>query len=174
MNLQEGADLIRKGELLAVPIRNGAIVLGLAAENGISNVPKAGKLVRDRFILIDSERRLFQIFDEVPDIAWDLMEQTKNQIIVELANPKGIDVKWLEMDGSLRFKFTNNLDLKKLIGRVNGPIICFRFNHISDAEAHLNTAEYVLNLQAELPDEGMQLLPVIKLDQSANIQIVRS
>ncbi len=174
MNIQEGAEVIRSGGLVAVQIKSGAAVIGLATTDGLTNVLQEGKSIRDRYVLIDSERRAFQVFDDIPEIAWDLLDQTGNQLILELSNPKGIDVKWLELDGALRIKFLNNLEIKKMLNQVNKPVICFRFNHIDDVSAHLNTEEYVLNLQADLPDEGMQMLPIIKLDESANIQILRS
>ncbi|MDF0720698.1 L-threonylcarbamoyladenylate synthase [Kaistella sp. PBT33-4] len=90
---------------------------------------------RDRsksvIILVESEKRL-QDLVEVPEIAWDIMDLSEKPVTLIYDNPKGLPAELLAEDGSIGIRLVKDDYLKKLIGKLNKPLVSTSANFSGD------------------------------------------
>lgn len=73
-------------------------------------------------ILVESEKRLQSIV-EVPQAAWDIMDLSEKPVTIIYDNPKGLPRELLASDGSIGIRLTKDPYLKKLIGKIDCPLV---------------------------------------------------
>ena len=73
-------------------------------------------------ILVDSVRMLQSIVD-VPVLAWDLMDLSEKPITIVYDNPRGMPKELVAADNTIAIRLTNDLFCKKLISKLNSPIV---------------------------------------------------
>lgn len=90
---------------------------------------------RDRsksvIILVESEKRL-QDLVEVPQIAWEIMDLSEKPVTLIYDNPKGLPKELLAEDGSIGIRLVKDNYLKKLIGKLNKPLVSTSANLSGD------------------------------------------
>lgn len=77
---------------------------------------------KSMIILVDSVKRLQDIV-EVPELAWEIMDLSEKPVTIIYDNPKGLPQELLAEDGSVGIRLVKELYLKKLIGKLNKPIV---------------------------------------------------
>lgn len=73
-------------------------------------------------ILVESEKRLQDLVD-VPPMAWEIMDLSEKPVTVVYDNPRGLPKDLLAEDGSIGIRLVKDLFCKKLITKLNRPII---------------------------------------------------
>ena len=73
-------------------------------------------------ILVDSAKRLQDLVD-VPEIAWDLIDLSEKPMTLIYDNPKGLPKELLAEDGSIGIRLVDDLFLKKIISKMNKPLV---------------------------------------------------
>lgn len=73
-------------------------------------------------ILVESEKRL-QDLVEVPEMAWDIMDLSEKPVTIVYDSPKGLPKELLAEDGSIGIRLVKDPYLKKLIGKLNQPLV---------------------------------------------------
>ena len=73
-------------------------------------------------ILVESEKRL-QDLVEVPAVAWDIMDLSEKPITIVYDAPKGISKNLIAEDGSIGIRLVKNEFCKRLISKLNKPIV---------------------------------------------------
>lgn len=73
-------------------------------------------------ILVENEKRLQEIV-EVPPIAWDIIDLSEKPITIIYQNPKNLPQKLLAQDGSIGIRIVKNDFCKKLIQKLNRPLV---------------------------------------------------
>lgn len=73
-------------------------------------------------ILVDNEKRL-QDLVEVPPLAWEIIDMSEKPVTIVYDNPKGLPKELLAEDGSIGIRLVKDLFCKKLIGKLNRPIV---------------------------------------------------
>lgn len=73
-------------------------------------------------ILVESQKRLQNLVD-VPEMAWDIMDLSEKPVTIIYDNPKGLPKELLAEDGSIGIRLVNDDYLKKLIGKLNKPLV---------------------------------------------------
>lgn len=131
--------------------------------------------------LVDSEVRLERTIEEVPEVAWDLIEFTEKPLTIIYDNPIGIAKNAINSDKSLGIRIVKDKFCKELILNLNKPLISTSAN-ISGAiqascfaeisEEIKNSVDHIVNLrQDELQQKQSSM--IIKLDASGLINIIR-
>lgn len=87
--------------------------------------------VKSVIILVESEKRL-QDLVEVPEIAWDIMDLSEKPVTLIYDNPKGLPAELLAEDGSIGIRLVKDDYLKKLIGKLNKPLVSTSANFSGD------------------------------------------
>ncbi len=73
-------------------------------------------------ILVENEKRL-QDLVEVPEMAWEIMELSEKPVTIIYDSPKGLPDEILAEDGSIGIRLVKDLFLKKIITKLNKPLV---------------------------------------------------
>jgi len=131
--------------------------------------------------LVDSEIRLERTVEEVPVMAWDLIDFTERPLTIIYDAPKGIAPSAVNSDNSLGIRLVKDPFCKKLIQRLNQPIISTSANISGEKQADCfaeiseeikNSVDHIVNLRQD-EKKKVQSSMIIKLDASGLIQVIR-
>lgn len=81
-------------------------------------------------VLIDTPGKLQSYLDEVPDIAWDLIEMAENPLIIIYSHPRNLAISLLSQDKSIGIRVTKESFSKNLCMRFRKPIVALPANQI--------------------------------------------
>lgn len=73
-------------------------------------------------ILVESEKRL-QDLVEVPEMAWQIIDLSEKPVTIVYDNPKNLPKELLADDGSIGIRIVKNDYCKKLISKINRPLV---------------------------------------------------
>lgn len=73
-------------------------------------------------ILVDTEKRLQDLVD-VPAMAWEIMDLSEKPVTIVYDNPRGLPKELLAEDGSVGIRLVKDIFCKKLITKLNKPIV---------------------------------------------------
>lgn len=90
-------------------------------------------------ILVESEHRLQELV-EVPELAWEMMDLSEKPITFIYDNPKGLPKELLAEDGSIGIRLVKNDFCKKLISKLNKPLVSTSAN-LSGSKSPLKFAD---------------------------------
>jgi len=88
---------------------------------------------KSMLILVNGERMLYQVFNQVPEVAFQLWEFAVKPTTLILDNPKGIAKNLLAEDNSLGVRMVNEPFLYKVLERFKKPIVSTSANLSGDA-----------------------------------------
>lgn len=77
---------------------------------------------KSMIILVESVKRL-QDLVEVPEMAWEIMDLSEKPVTIIYDNPQGLPQELLAEDGSIGIRLIKDDYLKKLIGKLNKPLV---------------------------------------------------
>ena len=77
---------------------------------------------KSMIILVESAKRL-QDLVEVPEMAWEIMDLSEKPVTLIYDNPKGLPKEILAEDGSIGIRLVDDLFLKKIIIKLNKPLV---------------------------------------------------
>jgi len=83
---------------------------------------KKREKTKSMIILVESVKRL-QDLVEVPEMAWEIMDLSEKPVTLIYDNPKGLPKEILAEDGSIGIRLVKDNYLKKLIGKLNKPLV---------------------------------------------------
>jgi L-threonylcarbamoyladenylate synthase len=175
-------------------LKNGGVILyptdtiwgiGCDATN-----PEAVKKVYDikkredaksMLVLLDNINSIDYYVEEVPEIAYDLIEFSEKPVTVIFPNAKRLAKNLINEDGTIGIRVTNEKFSNSLISRFRNPIVSTsanisgqpspsNFNQIS--EEIKNSVDYIVNFRQ---DDNSKAKPssIIKLGVSGEIKILR-
>lgn len=136
---------------------------------------------KSMLVLVDGEAMLERTVDDIPDVAWQLIEAAVNPLTIIYDHPKGMAPNLLASDGSLGIRVTNERYSNELCRRLRRPVVSTSAN-VSGAKAPAVFAEisdvikegvdYVAEYRRE--DEG-QASPsnIIKVSGGGLIKVIR-
>lgn len=78
---------------------------------------------KSMLVLVDSEAMLERTVDDIPDVAWQLIDAAVNPLTIIYDHPKGVAENLLAPDGSLGIRITDELYSKELCKRMRRPIV---------------------------------------------------
>ena len=99
----------------------GCDATNIEAINKIFEIKKRD-LNQSMIILVDSSKRLEDLVD-VPEIAWDIIDLSEKPVTLIYDNPKNLPKELLAADGSIGIRLVNDLFLKKIITKLNKPLV---------------------------------------------------
>lgn len=131
-------------------------------------------------ILVETEKRLQDLVD-VPEIAWQIMDVSEKPVTIVYENPKNLPKELLAEDGSIGIRLVKNDFCKKLITKLNKPLVStsanlsgqkspLKFSDISDEIK--NSVDYVVE---EFQDKVSEFpgSSVIKIWNNSQIKVLR-
>ena len=99
----------------------GCDATNIEAINKIFEIKKREKN-KSMIILVESSKRLEDLV-EVPEMAWEIMDLSEKPVTLIYDNPKGLPKEILAEDGSIGIRLVDDLFLKKIITKLNKPLV---------------------------------------------------
>jgi len=132
-------------------------------------------------VLVDSASKIPSYVDEVPDMAWQLIEITEKPLTIIYPEAKNLATNLIAADHSIGIRVTRELFSKTLCEQFRKPIVSTSANisgkptpsNFSQIDEEIKSAvDYVVNWRQ---DEKSEPKPssIIKLDKGNVIQIIR-
>ena len=132
--MQNLIDTLKSGGTILYPTDTiwgiGCDATNPEAINKIFEIKKREKS-KSMIILVESEKRL-QDLVEVPEMAWEIMDLSEKPVTLIYDNPKGLPKEILAEDGSIGIRLVKDDYLKKLIGKLNKPLVSTSANFSGD------------------------------------------
>ena len=132
--MQNLIDTLKSGGTILYPTDTiwgiGCDATNADAINKIFEIKKREKN-KSMIILVESEKRL-QDLVEVPEMVWEIMDLSEKPVTIIYDNPKGLPKEILAEDGSIGIRLIKDNYLKKLIGKLNKPLVSTSANLSGD------------------------------------------
>lgn len=125
-NLEKALEILKNGGIILYPSDTGwSIGCDATHPEAIQKVKqlKGKEMAQPLIILVESERRL-QDLVEVPETAWEIIDLTDKPITLIYEDSKNLPAEILAEDGSIGIRLVKDDFCKKLIGKLNKPLVC--------------------------------------------------
>ncbi len=136
---------------------------------------------KSMLVLVDNPNRIMNYVNEVPEMAWQLIEVNDRPMTIIYPSARNLAVNLMNQDGTIGIRVTNDEFCKKLISRLNRPIVSTSAN-ISGmmspstfddiAQEIKDQVDYVVKWRQE---DHQKALPssIIKVGLKGQIEIIR-
>lgn len=132
-------------------------------------------------VLLDNPGKLQSYIQDVPDIAWDLIDLSEKPLTIVFQNAKNIAPSLINSDGTLGIRITNEDFSRNLCMRFRRPIVATSANiagqtvpeNFGDIDPDIiNLVDYVVEYRQE---EMYKQTPssIIKLGSNGEIDVIR-
>lgn len=174
-------------------IKNGGIILyptdtvwGIGCDASNAEAVKKIYALKQRaesksmIVLVNGERMLHNIFKEIPEVAWQIMDFATKPTTLILDQPRNVAKEIISPDASLGVRLVSEPFCFKLIERMKAPLVSTSANISGDASAMsfqeinpviLQGVDYVVNLQRD--KKATAPSTIIKLTLDSKVTIVR-
>lgn len=131
-------------------------------------------------ILVESEKRLQDLVD-VPEMAWEIMDLSEKPVTIVYDNPRGLPAELLAEDGSIGIRLVKDSYLKKLIGKLNKPLVSTSAN-LSGQKSPMKYSDIspeIVNSVDAVAEENHELVSqfsgssVIRLWMDGRVKVLR-
>lgn len=135
---------------------------------------------KSMIILMDSIQMLHKYLPEVPEVAYDIIEQSEEPITIIYDNPKGLAKNVVADDNSVAIRIPKNEFLIKLIQKFRKPIVSTSANISGDKSPMcfseinpklLQQVDYVVNLDRN--KVATKSSSIIKLKLNGQVTVIR-
>lgn len=183
-------DILKSLEIL----NNGATILyptdtiwgiGCDATNAdaIEKVYKIKKREQSKsmIILLDNEMKISSYVDEVPDIAYDLIELSEKPLTIIFCGAKNLPENLINSDGSIAIRIVKDEFCKKLISRFKKPLVSTSANFSNEPSAATfnkidkrikNAVDYIVYWRQEESTKAVAS-GMVKLESNGLVKVIR-
>jgi L-threonylcarbamoyladenylate synthase len=136
---------------------------------------------KSMLVLVDTPLRLEMYVENVPEIAWDLIEQTQKPLTIIYPKAKNLADNLVAKDGSIGIRMVDEIFCNRLISRFQKPIVSTSAN-ISGTKAPvffnaidkeiIEAVDYVVNYRQDELNES-QSSSILKLSEGGLFEIIR-
>ncbi len=136
---------------------------------------------KNMLVLMENPALLDRYVDEVPDIAWDLIEITSTPLTLIYPKAKNLAPELIAEDGSVGIRFTKERFTCELLRRFRRPLVSTSANISGEkspgnfkeiSEEIKKQVDYVVEYRQDDPAKN-QPSGIIKLGQGGRIEILR-
>lgn len=183
-DLREALECLRKGGVILYPTDTiwgiGCDARNTEAVKRIYELKKRADS-KSMLVLVNNEAALERITDDVPDVAWELLEAAINPMTVIFDGAKNVSPELIADDGSLGIRITKERFSNELCRRLGAPVVSTSAN-ISGEKAPASYSEisddikqgvdYIVNYRQD--DKSPQTPSnIIKLGKEGTVKIIR-
>ncbi len=181
--IQKAFEIIQQGGIILYPTDTvwgiGCDATNEAAVSKIYALKKREES-KSMIALVNGERMLHQTFNEIPEVAWQILDFSDKPTTLILDNPKNIAKNLIAADNTLGVRVVKEPFCFKLLERMKKPLVSTSAN-ISGAPTPMsfkeispeivNGVDYVVNLRRDQPSGKSST--IIKLTRDAQVTIIR-
>ncbi|VXC13380.1 Threonylcarbamoyl-AMP synthase [Flavobacterium sp. 9AF] len=135
---------------------------------------------KSMIVLVNGERMMHQVFNEIPEVAWQILDFSDKPTTLILDRPKNVAKNIIAEDNSLAVRMVTEPFCYKLMERMKKPLVSTSAN-ISGmptpqsfkeiASEILKGVDYVVNLHRE--KNNSKPSTIIKLGLDSQVKIIR-
>jgi len=133
-------------------------------------------------ILLDEERKLSRYVEEIPEVAWDIIEASEKPITIIYPKGKNLAKKVCAQDGSIGIRLIKEDDffLTQVLRKFKKPIVSTSANkagespgeNIKDIDVDIKKeVNYIVNLETTKPNKAPS--SIIKIGLHGEVTIIR-
>ena len=183
-DLKKAVEVLRNGGVIIYPTDT---IWGIGCDATNSEAVKRIYEIKKRedsksmLVLMENPALLERYIDDVPEVAWDLVEITTTPLTVIYQHAKNLAHNLIAGDGSVGIRFTKEKFTSQLLQRFRRPLVSTSanisgekspafFNEISDEIK--SAVDYIVKFRQ---DDQTPSLPssIIKLGSGGKIEIIR-
>lgn len=176
-------EVIQKGGIILYPTDT---VWGLGCDANNAEAVKKIYALKKRaesksmIVLVNGDRMLHQVFKEIPEVAWQIIEFADKPTTLILDNPRNVAKEIIATDNSLGVRIVADPFCFRLIERMKSPLVSTSANISGDATAGtfqeinpiiLEGVDYVVNLHQDR--KATPPSTIIKLTADSQVTIIR-
>ena len=182
--INAASEILKQGGIILYPTDTiWGIGCDATNEEAVKRIYKLKKRSDSKslIVMVENVVRLQRTVEEVPEVAWDIIDYSKKPVTIIYDNPKGIANSAVNKDNSLGIRVVKDAFCEKLISKLNKPIISTSANISGEKQANCfaeisqeikNSVDHIVNLRQD-ESEPKQSSTIIKLDPSGLIKIIR-
>ena len=183
-DIKASLEVLQKGGVILYPTDTA---WGLGCDAGNEEAVKRIYEIKNRvdsksmFVLMENAALLERYLDEVPEIAYDLIELTDKPLTIIYSGARNLAENLIAGDGSIGIRITSEKFSSELIRRFKRPIVSTSANvsgkpspdcfHEIEPEI-INAADYVVKFRQEDTAKA-EPASIMKLGSSGEIKIIR-
>lgn len=183
-DLQQALDTLRKGGIILYPTDTvWGIGCDAANEEAVRKIfrLKQREDSKSMLCLLDAPGKLQGYVEEVPEMAWDLIELTTKPLTIIYPGAKNVAPSLVAEDGSLGIRITGEKFTQALCNGLHGPLVSTSANisgqpaarnYHEISEEILSGVDYVVRYRREDRSEA-QPSSIIKLGLHNEIKVIR-
>lgn len=181
--IQNAFEVIQNGGIILYPTDT---VWGIGCDATNANaVAKIYQLkqraeTQSMIVLMNGEKMMYNVFREIPEVAWQILDLSENPTTLILDNPKNVAANVIGQDKTLGVRLVKEPFCFKLMERMKKPLVSTSAN-ISGQPTPKSFAEispqivagvdYVVNLHRDKVSGKPST--IIKLTQDSQVKIIR-
>jgi L-threonylcarbamoyladenylate synthase len=135
---------------------------------------------KSMIVLVNGERMMHQVFNEIPEVAWQILDFSENPTTLILDKPKNVAKNLIAEDNSLAVRMVNEPFCFKLMERMKKPLVSTSanisgiftpksFKEISPEI--IKGVDYVVNLHHDKICKNPST--IIKLSLDSRVKVIR-
>lgn len=132
--MEKALEILKSGGTILYPTDTiwgiGCDATNIEAINKIFEIKKREK-TKSMIILVESEKRLQDLVD-VPEMAWEIIDLSEKPVTIVYENPRNLPKEILAEDGSVGIRLIKDDFCKKLITKLNKPLVSTSANFSGD------------------------------------------
>lgn len=132
--MEKALEILKSGGTILYPTDTiwgiGCDATNIDAINKIFEIKQREK-TKSMIILVESEKRLQDLVD-VPEMAWEIIDLSEKPVTIVYDNPRGLPKEILAGDGSIGIRLVKDDFCKKLISKLNKPLVSTSANFSGD------------------------------------------
>ncbi len=182
--IKKAVEVLKKGGLILYPTDTiWGIGCDATNEEAVKRVYELKQRVDNKsmLVLMDNPAMLQAYVQEVPDIAWDLMELADKPLTIIYDGAKNLAPNLVAPDGSIGIRITNELFSRALCRQFRKPIVSTSANmsgalppsRFSQIQPEVkNNVDYVVQYRQNDRDKAKPS-GIVKLGKDGTIQVIR-
>ena len=126
LDIKQAVEVLRQGGVILYPTdRIWGIGCDATCEAAVQRVYDIKKRIDSKalLVLVDSAAKLQGYVDEVPDVAWDLIELSEKPLTIIYSGAKNLAKNLVAEDGTVGIRITNEVFSKRLCEAFRKPIV---------------------------------------------------
>ncbi len=183
-DLKRAVEILRSGGVILYPADSGwGLGCDATNKNAVEKIVriKKSEAKNTMIVLLDNASRLQAYVNEVPDMAWDLIDLTEKPLTILFENAKNLPDNVVSVDKSVAIRVTNEYFSNSLCSRFRNAIL-FTPAHVSGEPVPESFSEISDEIKSDVDyivafrrDEriGRDISSVIKLGKGNVIQVIR-
>lgn len=141
---------------------------------------KERDLTKPLLVIIDDDRKLMRYVKDVPEVAWDILENTEDPLTIIYPQASGLAPNLPAQDGSIGIRVVKHPFCQTLIRKYNKPLVSTSANFSGEpsprafediSEELKNKVDYIV--PKEFASGNQKASGIIKLGISGQVQVIR-